>query len=786
MGVFFISLSTIMLEVLFTRIISVILWYHYAFATISLALLGFSVAGLYVYLFPEKFPEEKVFERLVFSSFLFFLSIIYNLLFFLYIGSSYKFTSLHLNVLFLFLPVLAILCILIFTSFFFSGLCISLALLHLRAHISRLYFFDLIGAGLGALASVFVLNVLGGLNALLFVCALALIVSLLFCVGLEPDCLGCWLKNLKSFLKILILLFFILIVANHEVGFLSIRSHEMNEFNFTKWNALSYVGVDDRSPDFWGLSQKYEGFIPDRKNIVIDNSANTEIVGFDGNLSGVEYLRADVSNIGYHIKNNSRILIIGPGGGRDVLSALSFGNTDVTGVEINDIIVDDVMGKVYKNYSGNLYYLPGIKIHKGDGRNFISQTKDKYNFIQITLVDTWAATSAGALTLSESNLYTLEAFREYTRHLTDDGILSISRWINEPPRETLRLLTLSRTVLEEEDNSKPGDHLMLISTREPTHLSGNLTTLLLKKTRFRPDEIDTLTKVSGELDFNVLYSPLQARDSIFSKILNEADLEKIYENYPFDIKPPTDDKPFFFYTIRFDNVRMLLLENKKFTSYMNNIGLVILVSVFLIVALLVVGLMVLPLIRASKKTPFKLQKIIAITYFASIGLGFMLVEITFLQKFILFLGHPTYSLSIVLFSLLVSGGIGSYLTGLKNAEGKIKKITLAISILAASYTTILPKIFNTFLNNPLTERIIISLALITPLGILMGMPFPTAIRKLNKTDYSIIPWMWAINGGSSVLASIIAVIIAINWGFKTALMLGAIAYLSAAITSSKL
>ncbi|MFH1787932.1 MAG: hypothetical protein ABH834_00965, partial [Candidatus Altiarchaeota archaeon] len=277
-------------------------------------------------------------------------------------------------------------------------------------------------------------------------------------------------------------------------------------------------------------------------------------------------------------------------------------------------------------------------------------------------------------------------------------------------------------------------------------------------------------------------------DSIFSRIMNDPHPESIYEQYPFDIKPPTDDKPFFFYTVRFDNARMLLSENKKFTSYMNNIGLVILVSVFIIVTLMLAALMFMPLTAASKKTPFKLQKIFAITYFSSIGVGFMLAEITFLQKFILFLGHPTYSLSIVLFSLLVSSGIGSYLTGLRKdyAENKLRHITLAIAILAAAYTIILPNVFEAFLNNPLSQRILISLTLITPLGILMGMPFPTAIRKLNKTDYKTIPWMWAINGGSSVLASIIAVIIAINWGFKTALLLGAVAYLTAATTTKKL
>jgi len=550
-----------------------------------------------------------------------------------------------------------------------------------------------------------------------------------------------------------------------------------------QWNSISRVAVYPRA---------------DIKNILtmqIDGSACTQILKFDGNLQSMRFLKSQIFFVSYHLKKNADILIIGPGGGSDVLAALAFGNSGITGVEINPIMIDMVNNK-FGEFTNRLYQRPDVNIIVDEGRSFIQRSNEKYDIILGSLVDTWAATTSGAFALSENNLYTTEAFIDYLNHLNEDGILSFTRYILKPPRQTIRLVSLALAASKKLNITNPENNLAIIAQNE-------LANFIFKKSPFTQNELLTIKRICIKNGFKVIYLPkfnmqkIENKNLIYDSnvnklfywVINHPDKEALYKQYPFDISPPTDDKPFFFFTVKPKDAFQFKNITNKIYGYQPirplDLPILMLIILLIIAIVFTAGFILLPLIIKKSSSLSDLKKnSTMLLYFACLGAGFIIVEVSLMQKFILFLGHPVYSTTVILFSLLVFCGIGSRITNYFHLE-KLKKYIIAIivgiALILFIYNYLLTPLFHSLLGINLLGRISMAVILLMPLGLLMGMPFPIGIKIVDKKANKMIPWVWGVNGSTSVLGSIVAVILAISSGFSFALLTALCIYLGALI-----
>ena len=746
-----------MLELVLTRIFSVKLYYHYAFMVISLALLGSGASGVYVYLFPRFFRRDRLEKQLFTFCWLFAASIPVVLGFVLKLDFQFDFTLRQLWRIVLLYGIPSV-------PFFLGGMCLSLAMTHLAEDISRLYSVDLAGAACGCLLVIPLLNVLGGPQAMLAIAALAGAA----CWMLVPDGTRRRFHVVPLILLAPLAASLVLEPNNSWLKIQYVKGRNEGEALFTQWNSSSRITVVQVNRD--------------RKNtwIIMDGDAGTLLPDFNGNIASWRFLQGRVSSLAYHIKPSAKTLIIGPGGGIDVLTALTFGNRDITGVEINPITVNDVMRGAFKNFTGGLYFRPEVQIHVDEGRSFIRRTPHSYDIIQATLVDTWAATAAGAFALTENNLYTVEAFKDYFAKLKNDGILTFTRWNLDPPQQDLRLVSLTRAAMQDIGLSDPERSMIVV--RENRWREAVESNFLFKKSGFTDEEVRAIEGISHANAFEVLYSPLTRPENPFTRLITAADPKEFYRGYAYDITPPHDNSPFFFHTVRLSqlwNSLFLSWESKK-----TNVGLLVLFVVFLAALVLVLLFILFPLFWFRKELVGRGQGGVELGYFLCLGLGFILIEMTLVQKFILFLGRPVYALSIVLFSTLLFSGLGSFFSARFSAERLRQKI-FAVCLLIAGLTLAYVPLLSVFLyglvglTTPL--KAMMAVAFLAPLGFVMGMPMPLGISWLRQTSAALIPWAWGINGAASVLGSILTMVIAVNLGFNQALILAVGLYITATL-----
>src|SRR5687768_15477966 len=429
-GIAAVSAALLMTELALTRIFSVTMYYHFAFLAISIALFGLSASGVFVYVMRHRLASRGTHELLTAGAIVYALATIVALacLIRIRVGLNYSPSNLALMLAIYTLAAL---------PFFTGGAVISLAFARLTDRINVVYAADLLGAAAGCLALIPLLNRLGAPGVVLTAAALSLGAAICFA---PPRRRG------RAALAAVAL--FLLPAAAQATGaapfdVVDTKGHEGDRVLFSKWNSFSRVAVYDRAHGEWSLSPTFIGSRGESLFMDIDSAASTPIVKGTGRLEDAAYLRYELTALAYGLverPSGFTALVIGPGGGRDLLSALVFGATRVDGVEINPIIVRDVMLQRFRDYSGNLYTDPRVAIHVDDGRSFVRRSGDRYDVIQASLVDTWAATAAGAYTLTENSLYTSEAFGEYLDHLTDDGVLTITRWVFDG----LRLVSLAQ------------------------------------------------------------------------------------------------------------------------------------------------------------------------------------------------------------------------------------------------------------------------------------------------------------------------------------------------------
>jgi len=491
------------------------------------------------------------------------------------------------------------------------------------------------------------------------------------------------------------------------------------------------------------------------------------------------------------LRPRGEFAIIGPGGGVDVLRAVANGSPSVTGIEINPIIADTIMRGRYAAYTYHLYERPEVNLQVTDGRSFVRNAKQTFDVVQMTLVDTWASTAAGAFALSENSLYTANAFREYFRHLKPDGMIAITRWEFRQPREALRVVSVATEALHQIGVANPARHFIVVS-QGALDEDGIAVVVLAKKSPFTAEEEARIYEhLDDNPDLVALYTPSSPGQNPFSDLIARNDPWAFAREYPYNVAPVDDDSPFFFFTLKTDQI---LHDGglQKGIDWKVNLGVVVLGIVFLISIAAVVGFLLVPMaLRGGrmKRSP-------AMLYFVAVGLGYILVEISCIQRFVLFLGHPTYALTVVIFLLLLSSGAGSLLSRRWLSQAARGWIPLLVLILGIALSTwALPGLLGAFIGVPFAMKLLLSAVVLVPLGFAMGMPFPTGLRALagmvevelpaaecgepiNAPDNSV-EWAWAMNAASSVLGSVLAMVIAIHFGLNVTLACGAVAYLLA-------
>ena len=757
-GIALVTLSVLILELSLTRLFSATMYYHFAFMAISLALFGSGASGVFIYIIQRRLDEARTGGWLAIAALLFAISTIFSLYVILSHplqskGGAENYYSLAKIYAATALP------------FFFAGCAVTLAITRLAKDISRLYLFDLAGAALGCLLLIPVMNAIGAINTILLVSTIAAVSAILFSTSTGGG---------RAYLLTS------LAVAVGLAGFAAYNSYTNNidirkskgleetRVLFSKWNSFSRITV--------------EGDLNDSLEIKIDADAATGITWNASNPELHQHQRQRIDALAYHLKPSGSALIIGPGGGNDVMSALVFGARPITAVEINPIIARDVMSsEPYKSFSGSIYQHPDVRLVVDEGRSFIRSSSDRYDLIQATMVDTWAATSAGAFSLTENNLYTVEAFKDYAAHLSDDGVLTMTRWYFEPPDQLLRLISLTRVMMSDMKITNPDRHIMLVRDGRDNE-QRTPATFIFKRSEFTDADVRKIEAVAAENGFELLYTPSVRPPNVFTRMIEAADPAEVWNSFETNVEPTWDNNPFFFNSIRLSNLGLALKGAYEWQK--TNLGTFVLFALLGITTVLVALFILFPLalVRRRRFTTGPKGKLSYLLYFGCLGAGFIIVEVAMIQKFILFLGHPVYALAVVLFSLLTFSAAGSYLTGRFNEEGlsrTLPKILIALVALVLVYILVLPPIFYGLVHLAHPIRVVIAVILMAPLAIVMGMPMPIGIRLLARRAPEIIPWAWGVNGATSVMGSVAALVIAILTGFNQALIIGGALYLAA-------
>jgi hypothetical protein len=452
----------------------------------------------------------------------------------------------------------------------------------------------------------------------------------------------------------------------------------------------------------------------------------------------------------------------------------------VTGVEINPSILELVNGR-FGEFTGHLNRDPRVRFVNDEARSYLTRLREPVDIIQISLIDTWAATSSGAFVLTENSLYTLEAWTTFLNRLTPRGILSVSRWYYaDRPGEVYRSAVLAATTLMKLGVKRPGDHFAIVRAVPPPTKDApdGIGTILVSREPFTAADLDMLDAVAARMKFEVVQSPRVSRDEIFAAIADGQRMQALLDRYPLDISAPTDDSPFFFHMLRIRDVFNLQRWRDQGIVSFNMKAVGVLGVLLATVTLMTAACIVLPLVRSRRQVDLH-GAAPHLIYFAAIGFGFMLVEISQLQRLTIFLGHPAYSLSVVLFSLLVSSGAGSLSTGRvpedRTALATRRRLLATLAVLVV-FGIATPAIAHHFEGAATPLRILIAIGILLPVGFCLGMAFPLGMRLALQRSPSIAPWLWGINGATSVCASVLAVVIAIGAGISAAFWVGALCY----------
>lgn len=770
-AIFLVSLSLLILEIAVARILSVALYSHYAFVAVSLAMFGLGVSSLVVYLLPDHFTRERVDEQVVGYTRLFAVSVALSIAVFLQIPIVQSLSASGFISLSLAYTVLAV-------PFFFGGVCIALLMTHFSAHIGSIYWADLFGASIGCLVVVMMMQILPGPQVALVAACLAAIVSFVIARASSAP------VGRADYATLTAVAVLVMIGATTDLLTMKyVKNWDYAYADYEAWNAFSRVSAFDVPQNaaqvvpLKNTADFYEGDdYPATMMLDIDGAAWTPMMNYDGDIESIQFLRESVLYAAHHIRTDADVLIIGTGGGRDLLAAVAFEQPSILGIELNPLMRHIVQDR-YGDYSGRPYTLPNVNVIVDEARSRLHQIDRDFDIIQLSLIDTFSLNAAGGFVFSENNLYTRQAFQQYYRHLSDDGILSITRYfVEQYPVEILKTLNLMRAAWAAEGIESIEDRVLVLKL-------GMSCTVLAKKAKYTDEELAVVDAMVKEHGFSVLYGPgrwVGHPDVV--DVLRAPDPAAFAAAYPYRIEAPTDDRPFFFSFLRgrLDTVPSLQEDPFQFLRLWNDaINLVyMLIAVVTTLATIFFFGPLLLLARRGIGEVHVVSTMAYLLYFALLGYGFMMIEIPLLQQFILFLGYPVYALAVVLFALLLFSGAGSLLTTRFHSDPRsaLTKVLVAIVAVSLVYAYALPMIIEQFLGVSIMLKIPITVVLLAPVGLLLGMAYPLGIGVLREESEKLVPWAWGMNGAMSVVASVLATFIGSRVGFTVALLTGIAAY----------
>ena len=774
-GVFLTSFSMLAFEITLSRLLSVLILYHYVFAIVSLALLGLGLGGIFVYLFRPQTPGSgKRFGTLALFASLIALAIPISVILMIQIGYL---DSTFNNILFY--------CLLLFLPFFFTGILLAEVFRAFPELSARVYGADLVGAALGSLGIILFLDAFGAINTSFFLGITAAAAALLFASRLSKW--STWRAGLPvaSFIIAAILL-----ITNLFGAYLSdiplAGKNPDKDIHRALYERPSPARIVETRWSAFGRTDLVEYTeYPQQMEIYLDGSASAPMYQFSGNLENPGTAVADLKTTfsGYFPfyfltedeKDNA--LIIGPGGGRDVLLALMGSVDDITAVEVNQDLVDVV--REYAHYNGGIFTdFPNVRIIVDEGRNFLKSQKDKYDIIMLSLPVTQTSRSLEGYSLTENFLFTTESIHDYLDHLTEEGRLMV---VTHDDFTAWRLLSISLASLEQRgiQNAEALKQVYMfgLSSGESVYPC-----FVLKKTPFTPEEALVRHEKLLQLGYEptLSYFPYLEEEGTVNPTLKDLasgdlsfrQVEKFAGEMGMDLSTVSDNSPFFY------KIDAGLPQPVSLAFW----------SSFVLMLLVLAGPPMYWYLHSSRVRgqPKRRQgtgnkPIKSVVLFVLIGIGFMLIEISLIQRFILYLGQPVLSMAVLLFSLLTGAGLGSMYSGRLTHEGIYKGITtaaIAVGLLIIVYIFLIPLVFNQLLGLNLALRLLVMIIMLIPLGFLMGFPFPLGIRALKEMEMDrYIPWMWGLNGVGSVLGSACTIVVAISLGFAQALLLGAFCYL---------
>ncbi|MCW8930324.1 MAG: SAM-dependent methyltransferase [Gammaproteobacteria bacterium] len=678
-----ISATALAYEILLMRLFSIIQWHHFAYMIISLALLGYGISGTLVSLLQE-FLKRKF--HIAYPLFLFFFSVSSVACFLLaqiipfnpeaIIWDSKQFW--HLLSLFLLFSI----------PFLLVASAICLVFLSYPGQIGKIYAVDLLGAGIGSISIIILLYYLFPISALMIISLIGLVATL---IALHETQIKHKEKTVSFFIILTGALVF-LILQNQilnispykdEAKILNISGTKIIEQQSSPLGLLSII--ESKKIPFRhapGLSLYNTKEPPEQLGLFTDASNMTAITRFPDNLEQLSYLDQLTSALPYHLKEINTLLIVGAGGGSDILQAMFHNTSHIDTVELNPQIIEILSGP-FADYSGNIFLQDNVHVYSGDIREFLSRTphneKEQYDLIQISLMDSFNASASGLYALNESYLYTVEALQLYLEHLNQDGYLAISRWVKTPPRDTIKMFATAVSALSNTLITEPAKHLMLIRGWQTS-------TILVKKSPFNSSEVHQLKQFCQTRGFDVAWYPgiksdeanqlNRFREAYFyqaaSALLNQSKKQTPYQfinNYKYYISPASDDKPFFHHFFKWSVLSELISLHKQGGLALVEMGHIVLLATLILAVISSIILILLPLLifhlRSKSNTRFSLSTIGHLklfSYFFSIGLAFLFIEIAMMQKFILFLHHPIYAIPVVLSAFMIFAGLGSALT----------------------------------------------------------------------------------------------------------------------------
>jgi spermidine synthase len=779
-GMAILSASTLLLQVALTRVFSISQFYHFAFLVVSLALLGFGASGSLLVLFP-RLRNEKLSSWYALG---FALSAVLAYLFVNHFAfDSYSIAWDSTQVLLLIANLLGL-----SIPFVFAGALIGAMLSQATGQAGRIYAANLLGSAIGAMFSPLAIGWLGSERVVLL-CGVLGSAAAVVLSGVQRR----FVTGLAGIGMVLCMALLVMNPSIFEIKpspYKALSQYRLNpdaEISATYQNAYSRVDVVESSTihSAQGLSLTYFGDLPPQVGLLIDGS-NLQPVSNAAQIDE-DLLQALPVAPAYSIQEQPDVLLLGSAGGMEALAALENGARHVTVVEPNDLIYE-VFNHQLREWAG-LATSERVTLVREEVRSFVGRVNERYDLVELPLVDNYRPITSGAFTLTEDYHLTVEAFQAYLSVLGDDGLFVTHRWLQTPPSECLRALAI---IIEALDVPNPIEHI--VAFRSFQHV-----TFIVKPTPFTSAEIDQLLAVVEELRYDLVLAPEMPEEMInqyarletdvyhdtFSQLINSPDRAAFYADYDYEIAPPTDDKPFFFHFFRWEQTPAVIENLGRRWQPFGGSGYFVLLALlmFALVAALVFVIAPITLkknFRAALTNSGLANAARNLSYFVLIGLAFLFVEVSLIQQYILLLGQPTLAIAAVIGALLLFSGLGSALS----PRIPWRYAMLALVVLLLIYPLLVDAVTPVLLPLPIGLRLLVVSLLIAPVGFLMGIPFPRGISALHGS-HDLVPWAWAANGSASVVSAVLGAALSLSLGFTPVLWIGSGLYLLATLTQSR-